>query len=232
MCETSMMPLRVAMPKSVMKPMSEATERTPPERKTPDDAADQGERQVHHDEQGVPHASRRRCAGGGRCRATTRDAEERQEPGRLLGALELAAVLDVVALYAAAERHRAVDPRADVARRRSRRSRPGDVAHDDDLPLHVLAADLVRARSLAGCGPAPSSGHLRAARRVDRAGSPIASERPSAFGSPTRTTRSKAFRPFEHLGDGLAAEGGLDRPRRRRRRSGRGGRWPSGRSGR
>ena len=35
MCDTSMMPLRVAMPKSVMKPTSEATERTPPVRKTP-----------------------------------------------------------------------------------------------------------------------------------------------------------------------------------------------------
>ena len=35
MCETSMMPLRVAMPKSVMKPTIDATDSTPPARYTP-----------------------------------------------------------------------------------------------------------------------------------------------------------------------------------------------------
>ena len=35
MCETSMMPLRVAMPNRVMKPTIDATESTPPARYTP-----------------------------------------------------------------------------------------------------------------------------------------------------------------------------------------------------
>ena len=35
MCETSMRPFRVAIPNSVMNPMMDATDRTPPDRKTP-----------------------------------------------------------------------------------------------------------------------------------------------------------------------------------------------------
>ena len=35
MCETIMMPLRAAMPKSVIKPIKEATLKTPPDKKIP-----------------------------------------------------------------------------------------------------------------------------------------------------------------------------------------------------
>ena len=68
MCETSMMPLRVAMPNSVMNPIIEATLSTPPARNTPADAADQRERQVHHDQQRV-------------ARAAEREHEQHEQPG-------------------------------------------------------------------------------------------------------------------------------------------------------
>ena len=57
MCETSMMPLRVAMPNSVMKPTMEATDSTPPEVDA-DHAADQRQRQIHHDQETRPGRSR------------------------------------------------------------------------------------------------------------------------------------------------------------------------------
>ena len=44
MCDTSMMPLRVAMPNSVMNPMIDATLSTPPGDVHADHAADQRER--------------------------------------------------------------------------------------------------------------------------------------------------------------------------------------------
>ena len=53
MCDTSMMPLRVAMPNSVMKPIIDATLSTPPRGIDADDAADQRQRQVQHHEQRI-----------------------------------------------------------------------------------------------------------------------------------------------------------------------------------
>ena len=54
MCDTSMMPFRVAIPNSVMKPTIDATDRTPPATIHAEHAADQRERQIQHDH----HASR------------------------------------------------------------------------------------------------------------------------------------------------------------------------------
>jgi hypothetical protein len=68
MCETSMMPLRVAMPNTVMKPMRDATLSTPPLTNTPGDAADEGQRQVEHDQRGIPCGAGTPGAAGSRCR--------------------------------------------------------------------------------------------------------------------------------------------------------------------
>ena len=203
------MPFRVAMPKTVRNPTSEATERTPPERKTPEDAADQGERQVHHDEEGIPHRAEDDVQEEPDAQDHG-DAEEGQEPGRLLGALELAAVLDVVALILApAERHRAGHPLADVPDDAPHVA-ARDVAHDDDLPLHVLPRDLVRARAPLDAG----QGLQAAASRP-----PGVSTERFAIASAFRLLRVpdphhqvEGVPPFEDLGDGLPAKGGLDRP--------------------
>ena len=54
MWNTSMIPFRVAIPKSVMKPIIEATEK--PRRSVhAEDTAYQRERQVQHDDQRVPY---------------------------------------------------------------------------------------------------------------------------------------------------------------------------------
>ncbi len=76
-----MMPLRVAMPKSVMKPTSDATESTPP-CKNADHAADQRERQVDHDEQRVA-AERNARKSSRKIPAMTSHAEHRMRARRL-----------------------------------------------------------------------------------------------------------------------------------------------------
>ena len=50
---TIMIPLRVAIPNSVMKPIIDATEQTPPGEEDADHPADQRQRQVHHHEQRI-----------------------------------------------------------------------------------------------------------------------------------------------------------------------------------
>ena len=55
----SMMPLRVAMPKSVMKPTSEAIDNVPPEIEDHDNAANQRKRKVRHYEKGGTHRLQR-----------------------------------------------------------------------------------------------------------------------------------------------------------------------------
>ncbi len=60
MCDTSMMPFRVAMPKSVMKPDDRRDRQHAAGQVHADHAADQRQRQVHHDEQPVARRAERR----------------------------------------------------------------------------------------------------------------------------------------------------------------------------
>ncbi len=143
----SMTPLRVAMPNRVMKPMIDATDRTPPETKTPitPPISASGRLSI------TSRASRteRNATNSSRKMPTVTAAPEQQQgAGRLLGALELAAVLDVVAL---GQRHRVADAAADVLDHAVQVA-PGDVGHHHDLALHVLAADDVGAAVLADVG--------------------------------------------------------------------------------
>jgi hypothetical protein len=67
-----MMPLRVAMPNSVMKPTSEATLSSAAAEVHRQDAADQRQRQVDHDQQRVAQPSRTPAvAAARRCRRST-----------------------------------------------------------------------------------------------------------------------------------------------------------------
>ena len=105
-----------------------------------DHAADERQGEVEHDERGV--------AGGAEGQVQQepnadhhRDAQQRDDATRLGRALELAAVFHPVAGDFAHERVHdfpaLVHHRGDIA--------AGDVAHDDDLALDLLAADVIGA---------------------------------------------------------------------------------------
>jgi len=59
MCDTSMIPLRVAMPNSVMKPIIDATLSTPPERYTPATPPISASGRFEHDEDRVARSAER-----------------------------------------------------------------------------------------------------------------------------------------------------------------------------
>ena len=158
MCDTSMMPLRVAMPNSVMNPMIDATLSTPPARNTPGDAADQRERQVDHDQQRV-------------ARAAERQDEQHEQPGDRRAAEHQQPLASRSAGSRTARRTRRGSPSGIGTCCGDRapgcppttlpRSRPRDVARHDDPALHVLAQDHVRRPSRGARRPAPGSAPCR-----------------------------------------------------------------------
>ena len=91
------MPFRVAIPKSVMKPTIDATDRTPPDQVHAEHAADQRKWKVQHDQQ--PVTRRPECCGENE---EDRDDDAQREPEQLTRglrlALELPSILDVVTL--------------------------------------------------------------------------------------------------------------------------------------
>ena len=158
-----MMPLRVAMPKSVMKPIIEATLSTPPARNTPatppisasgrltiDDhrvaRTAEGEHEQHEKsrddaDEREPTSVARRSADSRTGRRTRRDTLRASAPSRATRGLDV------------------VDDAAQIA--------AGDVARNHDPPLHVLAEDHVRPLLAAHIGQQPNR-HRAARRRVDR----------------------------------------------------------------
>jgi hypothetical protein len=116
-----------------------------------DDAADDGQRQVEHHQQ--------RIAGGPESDKKQQEdadndgqSQEDQDATRLLGALELAAVLDVIARR---QLHLCRHPAPDVVHHAGQVA-PCDVGHDHHLALHVLARDVVRRPVVADVGQAES----------------------------------------------------------------------------
>jgi hypothetical protein len=91
-----MMPFRVAMPNSAMKPISDAMDSVPARQEHHHDAADQGQRKVRHDEGGETrrierHVQQQEDAGD------RREREHRDLARRALLRLELPSVLHPVA---------------------------------------------------------------------------------------------------------------------------------------
>ena len=97
MWETIMMPLRVAMPNSVMKPMSDATHSTPPESKTPATPPISASGRLTMMTAASAARARARTKRTRKMPSDHHEPEEEQRPRGLLRALELAAVLDAVA---------------------------------------------------------------------------------------------------------------------------------------
>ena len=161
MCDTSMMPLRVAIPNRVMKPTIDATDRTPPARytpRTPPISASGRLIMISRPSRDEPNAAERM-----KKIATTTPSESQRSCLRRLGlALELTAVLDVIALRQLDVLGDAllnvVDDAAQVP--------SGDVALDDDSALDVLPHDEVRAAILLnGCDSGQRN--LAPVRRLD-----------------------------------------------------------------
>ena len=185
MCDTSMMPLRVAMPNSVMNPIIVATLRTPPARNTPATppiSASGRFTMTSNASRARPNAS----TSSMNSPAIDADAQDQQPLRRALLAFELPAVLDAVARR---HRHRlghrrlnVLDDAAEIA--------AGDVARDDDAALNVLAQDHVRPLLAPHVGEQPDRHAARrsACRSAGRRG---ARNRRADAGS-NFTTRSNA----------------------------------------
>ena len=164
------MPLRVAMPKSVMNPIMDATLSTPPDEEHAGDAADERERQVQHDEPRVARpakrqheqheqAGRRPCHRGAAAAATrsARSRTDRRTPRDSPAASGL--------VRATADRI-VVDDAAEVA--------SGDVRGDHDSALHVFAQHHVRPLLAADVGEeSDRHAHRRWACRSGRSAEPL-----------------------------------------------------------
>ena len=112
-----------------------------------DDAADHGQRQIEHHQQGIARGSegdeqQQEDADG------DRRAQQHQHARSLSRALELAAVFDVVA---GRQLHVRRDPPANVVHHAGQVA-PGHVGHHHHLALHVLAADRIRRAVVADIG--------------------------------------------------------------------------------
>ena len=185
------MPLRVAMPKSVMKPTSEATLSTPPparRRATPPMSASGRLTMTSSASRPEPNArkSRRKMP------AIDGDAEEEERARRACSRSRTG------------RRTRRSSPRAASPRARCRARMSSidaaevaarDVRHDDDLPLHVLAGDQCSGRGPRGCSASTWSG-TRAPDGVSTSVSRIAS----------RSARAVAVVADHHVVGALALE--------------------------
>ncbi len=219
MCDTSMMPLRVAMPNSVMNPIIDATLSTPPARNTPATppiSASGRFTMTSSASRARPNAS----TSSMNSPATTPTPSTSSRCGRALLAFELPAVLDAVARrHGDRLRHGRPDVVDDAAQIAA-----GDVGGDDDPALHVLAQNHVRPLLAPDVGEQPDR-HGGPARRVDRQiGDPV------EVGLRARVELDDEIerrRPDRRCGRPSRRRSSSRPPRRHRRRAARSGRSPA-----